>query len=210
MSTKAQAQAPAADPVVVFRLRCECRARLWFTGEVDLHCAIDEMQSSAVASGLVAQIGQDAVQKMLADAFTPKRDELEPAISVESSDSTFAEACRKADAKQRGKPRESRLEFLRRLLDDDVAPDRAYSEIQSARRRDRAAASTIEALMFSLRESGIAALHELAVLNRLAQLNETQLCEVGDRLQRLEIAPPWSPADVTALIIAWEEVRYGR
>jgi hypothetical protein len=46
----------------VFELRCEVRARLYAEGEIELHD--DELQADAEQSGLVEEIGQDAVQAM--------------------------------------------------------------------------------------------------------------------------------------------------
>ena len=42
---------------------------------------------------------------------------------------TFAAACREADKKQRRKPKDLRLEKLRRLMADDVSLDRAWREL---------------------------------------------------------------------------------
>jgi hypothetical protein len=63
---------PAARPSMleVFAERCKARARLWQAGEMDLHTAVDELQAAAVRDGLVAQLGQDEVQRLMADAFT--------------------------------------------------------------------------------------------------------------------------------------------
>jgi hypothetical protein len=65
----------------------------------------------------------------------------------------------------------------------------------------RAAASTVEALMFGLRERGVAALQEIVVQQRLADLGDDQLIEVAGRLQRLkpEIARAWSDDDIATL-----------
>lgn len=78
-----------------------------------------------------------------------------------------------------------------------------------AQLQGRAAVSTVEALMFSLRERGAAAVQEPAVRFRLAQLSKWQLSEVGDRLQRLEpeIARAWTPDEVAILVDAWLEMR---
>jgi hypothetical protein len=63
-------QPTAKVPVIdVFRARCEAKAWLVAEGELTLHEAVDELQASAVASGLVAAIGQDAVQHFMAIAF---------------------------------------------------------------------------------------------------------------------------------------------
>lgn len=40
---------------------------------MDLHEAIDGLQAAAIRDGLVKEIGQDAVQAMIADAFTRVR-----------------------------------------------------------------------------------------------------------------------------------------
>jgi len=65
-----------ADPVEVFRLRCASRAKLWHTGQIDLHSAVDELQHSAEASGLIDAMGQDAVEGLMVQAFAPLRDDL--------------------------------------------------------------------------------------------------------------------------------------
>jgi hypothetical protein len=71
--------------------------------------------------------------------------------------------------------------------------------------RDGAVLATVEALMLGLRERGTVALQESKVRNRLAQLSESQLVEVGDRLQRLkpEIARAWSADEIGTLIGVW-------
>jgi hypothetical protein len=53
----------------IFRLRCWARATLFTAGEFDLHVVVDVLQEDAERSGLVKQIGQDSVQRMMADAF---------------------------------------------------------------------------------------------------------------------------------------------
>src|SRR4051794_24536624 len=70
----------------------------------------------------------------------------------------------------------------RRLLDEEFAVERAWSQIKDA--RARAAASAIESLMFSLRADGAALACPHARL-RLAELSETQLHEVCARLQKI-------------------------
>jgi hypothetical protein len=117
---------PAArvNPLKVFIARAEARAQLWFNGEIDLHTAVDELWAAAVRDGLVAKLGADEVQQRLADTFAPFRDDLprhedvvpDPIgededkgsnttfISVDDEydglPSTFAKACREADAEQ--------------------------------------------------------------------------------------------------------------
>src|SRR6516165_12543552 len=92
-----------ANPVEVFRLRCYSRAKLWHTGQIDLHSAVDELQHSAEASGLIDAIGQDAVEGLMVEAFVPLRDDLPraekkkpPADEYDGLSSTFAKLCREA------------------------------------------------------------------------------------------------------------------
>jgi hypothetical protein len=64
---------PKVDAVAAFRLRCEAQAKLFAKGHLTLHEAVDELQWSAVSSGLVGTIGQDAVQAIMSDAFSKVR-----------------------------------------------------------------------------------------------------------------------------------------
>jgi hypothetical protein len=62
-------QSPKVTPVVAFKARCEARALLVAFGEIDLRDAVDKLQADAVRDGLVDEIGQDAVQAMMDEAF---------------------------------------------------------------------------------------------------------------------------------------------
>jgi len=59
-----------ADPLEVFSARCQARAQLWWVGEIDLHHGVDALQSAAVKLGLIQKLGQDQVQRLMAEAFT--------------------------------------------------------------------------------------------------------------------------------------------
>jgi hypothetical protein len=52
-----------------FELRCWAWATLWQCAELDLHDAVDRLQELATTTGLVATLGQDHVQKIIADEF---------------------------------------------------------------------------------------------------------------------------------------------
>jgi hypothetical protein len=69
--TNAAAQPRFVDPVAAFRARAEARAYLFSIGDMDLLEAVDGLQADAEASGLVDHIGQDEVQRIMADAFRP-------------------------------------------------------------------------------------------------------------------------------------------
>jgi hypothetical protein len=99
---------------------------------------------------------------------------------------------------------------LLRLLDPSTSLERAWNEMNSrAVTEGRAAVSTVEALMFGLRERGAAALAEEPVRQRLVQLDEEQVVKVGDRLQALQpdVARAWAPAEVQQLLEAWGALR---
>src|SRR5919204_2292642 len=78
----------------------------------------------------------------------------------------------------------ARPDRLRQLLGNDVSFERVWHELSSL--RGRAAASTFEALMFALRERGIAALTERKIRSWLSDCDDRQVAEIGDRLQKLK------------------------
>ena len=93
----------------------------------------------------------------------------------------------------------------RRLLDKNVSLERAWSEINEA--SGRAASSTVEALVFSLRAGGTALACPYA-RRQLAELAEAQLHEVSARLQTFQpkIARAWTPIEVELLVAVWSDL----
>jgi hypothetical protein len=113
------------------------------------------------------------------------------------SSPTFAALCRKADEKQARKPPDLRCYRLRVLM-DDVSLERAWTELNF---RSDAAASTVEALMFSLRERGVGALVEPDCRRRLTDLSAKQLEEVTVRLARMRGKYPKITDELMSLIV---------
>ena len=70
-----QAEQRQVDPLLAFVVRAEARALLWQAGELDLQTAVDALQEAAAASGLTSAVGQDAAQRILADAFRQVSDD---------------------------------------------------------------------------------------------------------------------------------------
>jgi hypothetical protein len=135
-------------------------------------------------------------------------EELDAEAQVEFVEAdTFAEMCRIADEKQRCKPHDLRIERARALMDDSISLERVWRDLNST--PGRAAESTVEALMYSLRGRGTAALKEPATRRRLGELSDNQLTEVGTRLQRLkpEIARAWTAGEVETLMKLRESSR---
>jgi len=104
-----------------------------------------------------------------------------------------------------GQPPHDSAEIAWRLLDESFSLERAWSEINDA--PARAAASTVEALMYSLRAGG-AALASPHTRRRLSELNEAQLHEVSARLQKFQpnIARAWTPVEVELLVAVWSDL----
>jgi hypothetical protein len=100
-----------------------------------------------------------------------------------------------------------RLTQLRRLMGEGVSVEQAQCRLPE-HRRDGAAASTVEALVYSFRR-GVDVPTELDAVRRLAELSDHQLLEVGERLRRLkpEIAPAWSGDDVAVLMQLRERLK---
>jgi hypothetical protein len=71
-----------------------------------------------------------------------------------------------------------------------------------------AAAATIDALVFSLWR-GVGELPNADSRRRLSELNDQQVRTVCRRLQsfRPEIATPWPPEEIEALMIVWGELK---
>jgi len=95
--------------------------------------------------------------------------------------------------------------WLRRLMDDNVSLDSAWHELHG--RRSAAAASTVEALVFGLREGLVALSKNLDRLRRLSELNAEQPRGVCERLQNFQphIATAWTPKEVEALAVIWSK-----
>jgi hypothetical protein len=101
---------------------------------------------------------------------------------------------------------EEKLEFLRQLIaDDHLSLERTYDLLLRYHFRGRAAASTVEALMFGLRERGTEVLQNASARRRIGELSEQQLHEVCGRLQKLKprIAKAWSDDEIERLVEAW-------
>jgi hypothetical protein len=61
--------AKPAPPLEVFIWRCQARASLVASNMMELQSAVDGLQLAAERTGLVDELGQDGVQKIMADAF---------------------------------------------------------------------------------------------------------------------------------------------
>ena len=153
--------------------------------------------SPAVSAGTAGDTGCsgtiDACQDLLGIAF-----------GEYSNMDTFERACREVDRRVAARPQDPRLKRLRRLLEDDVSLERAYHELM---RNRPAPTATVEALVYSLRR-GVTELTRPNAQRRLTELAADQVKTICRRLQNFhpEIATPWSPEEVTALIAKYEEL----
>jgi hypothetical protein len=115
-----------------------------------------------------------------------------------------ARECHEARQRGGGKPQPPDPQLLA-LLDPGISLEQAQRRLLE-RHRSGAAASTVEALAYSLRRR-IHALTAPATLERLSKLNERQLSEVVQGVQNFKqkIAPAWTPDEAEALIEIWGE-----
>jgi hypothetical protein len=63
------------DQIEILKLRAFARAKLWAEGYLDFHDAVDRLTYDAC--NLAAEIGQDAVQLIIAEAFARERQRIE-------------------------------------------------------------------------------------------------------------------------------------
>jgi hypothetical protein len=59
--------------IQAFMARCDARALLWWSWMMDLQDAVDALQVAAERTGLVADLGQDKIQKIMSNAFAARR-----------------------------------------------------------------------------------------------------------------------------------------
>jgi hypothetical protein len=106
------------------------------------------------------------------------------------------------DTRQRrgGKPPQPPDPQFLALLDPAISLEQAQRRLLEPR-LGGAVASTVEALVYSLRR-GADALADPDAVRRLAELSDNQLLEVGERLRKLKpkIARVWSADEVATLI----------
>lgn len=69
MSTAHAVNPSIIDPLSCFCLRAEARAILVREWAITLHEAVDGLQQAAEEADLISQIGQDAIQAIMAEAF---------------------------------------------------------------------------------------------------------------------------------------------
>jgi hypothetical protein len=90
------------------------RAQLVAAGELSLHDAVDVLQHDAEATGLVDELGQDEVQRILAEAFADAGElgsvDVVPDIIPQPEDPDFSSEgfwrlCREADERQARRPK---------------------------------------------------------------------------------------------------------
>ena len=112
------------------------------------------------------------------------------------------------EARQRsgGKPPQPPDPQLLALLDPAISLEQGRRLLE--RRQGGAAASTVEALVYS-HWRGVDVLAEPNTARRLAELSDEQLLAVGERLRRLkpEIARAWSGDDVAVLMQVCERLK---
>jgi hypothetical protein len=102
-----------------------------------------------------------------------------------SSLDSFEGACDRADELARQQPVSAETLPARRLFSDDISLERAWYEINNPRNRPTPQ-STVEAVIHSVRERGVAALDESANIERLRRCDVTALTLINRRIAKLK------------------------
>jgi hypothetical protein len=180
---------PHNPKLEAFAARAWARARLWHDGTFGdnadartLHIAVDELQRQAVTSGLVEKAGQDAVQAIMAAAFGEVRKGPYGDLAGEPAARRPSESCP--------------LGLCERGVCADpgfCAGAREADALEAAKKPAGQAArgtpqTTIEAIMWSVRSRGLAALKEPATLERLSRCDEHARKEIDQRIETLKAA----------------------
>jgi hypothetical protein len=114
------------------------------------------------------------------DRLFPLHDFGTERLSVDLSN--FERLCDEAERK--AKPMNDTGQF-KRLLDSNVSTERAWNEINDPRNRPTPR-TVVEAILFCVRERGLAALKEPTNLERLARCDATALAQIDARLARFK------------------------
>jgi hypothetical protein len=105
---------------------------------------------------------------------------------------SWREAAREYHQARAGRPavvelHSERLAHLRRLMADDVSLERAWAQLNACGARPTPQ-STIEAVIYTVRERGVAALKERTNIERLARCDAAARAEINRRIARLVAA----------------------
>jgi DNA-binding LytR/AlgR family response regulator len=177
----------APTPLAVLIARAEARALLWRAGELDLTNAVDELEAEAEVSGLLAAIGQDEVDAIIALAFAAVCDDGGPAIDGWTAAAVEYQA-------KRGKQtliveiEPERLARLRELMSDAVSLEHAAYEIAATPRAACAVATaTLAAAEYLIQQNDAERLHKwlarhsaqerAAILQHLEQRKKVRPCQ---------------------------------
>jgi hypothetical protein len=177
--------APAAvtecrvDLLDAFTERAGARAYLWFVGEYELAEAVDQLQHDAERDGLVKRIGQDAVLKILADAFEPYRQSEEPILPDEVTEADIAAA---EQWEKQYPPRPTTVNLPKKW--DEMPLSALWNQLNDPRQRSTPQ-STIEAVLYSVRERGFDALKGPASMERLSRCDADAKVQINKRIETL-------------------------
>ena len=173
--TAAATAVKCVDSLDAFIERASARAYLWSIGEYELHEAVDQLEADAERDGLNELIGIDGVQRILSEAFAPYR----CAVLDDSTNDNelFCDICFVAPCFTPGFCNLCREDEARRRR--QVPPPTPKSKERPTPR------TTIEAIIWCVRERGPQALHETANIDRLSRCDEAAIAEIDRRMKTL-------------------------
>jgi hypothetical protein len=177
MSAVALRMSRPAEPVAVLEARAEARALRFADGDLGLHDAVDELQRFADGAGLIDCLGQDRVQQIIAAAFAPHRDDLDQVRQAQRETVGLHEG---------GRPKTG-------LTDNPVStptlvPESLLRIVARNRRLRPTPAVTVDAVVYSVQQRGLAALEESANIARLLTFDHAAFQQLDQHLERMGIA----------------------
>jgi hypothetical protein len=135
--------------IEIFAARCEARAYLFAIGEYTLQDAVDVLQYDAEASGLVAELGQDAVQAIMSAAFAAVRDDLPTAEPSSSAEGAWNAPGWREAARDYHQARDGRVSIVEpgELPDkwDELSAGALWDELNSPKRHGVASSTLLAA-----------------------------------------------------------------
>ena len=175
----------APTPLAVLIARAEARALLWRFAEFDLTNAVDELEAEAEVSGLLAAIGQDEVDAILAAAFAAV---CEPAVADGWTEAAAECHAARGERTLIAEIEPKHLALLRDLMAENISLDYAMYEIAEARRAARAAATaTLAAVEYLIKQTDAERLRKwlaqhsaqerAAILRHLEQRKKVRPCQ---------------------------------
>jgi hypothetical protein len=177
MNAPFPAETADAAELVADKALIDLDARFAFLQRAAVRCSLVECGALSLDEGV-----GELIEPFMAIVSPPP--ECPTCGAAPCASPSFCRICREADGRQ--KPTDERTKFLRKLLDPNVGLDKARRLLNDRRPTPEA---TVEAILYSVRERGVAALKEPANVDRLSRCDQAALAEIDRRVAKLKDVP---------------------